>query len=110
MALDYLRARHLRLITRNFRCRLGEIDLVMLDDECLVFVEVRYRKAGQFASAVESVDARKQRKLALAAAVFLSRKRHYTNYPVRFDVVAIDAVDNATPRLEWITDAFRPET
>ena len=61
-------------MTRNFRCRFGEIDLVMLDADCLVFIEVRYRKSGSFATAAESVDRRKQRKLALTGAFFLSRK------------------------------------
>lgn len=84
----------------------------MQDRECLVFVEVRYRKSsgGAFASAAASVDAHKQRKLALAAAFFLSRERRYVNVPVRFDVVAIDVENDAKTKLEWIKDAFRPNS
>ncbi len=81
----------------------------MQDRECLVFVEVRYRRSGAFASAAVSVDARKQRKLALAAAFFLRRKRRYVNAPIRFDVVAIDRDRGSTPTIEWIRDAFRPD-
>lgn len=84
----------------------------MRDREYLVFVEVRYRKHGKssnFASAAASVDRRKQRKLALTAALFLSRGRRYVNFPVRFDVVAIDVAGDGTASLDWIKDAFRPE-
>ena len=97
------------MIDRNFRCRLGEIDLVMQDGECLVFVEVRYRKAHGFGSAATSVDVRKQRKLTRAARFFLSRHRRLANRPVRFDVIGIDVVAGDELRIEWIRDAFRPD-
>ena len=80
----------------------------MRDRECLVFVEVRYRGSGTFASAAASVDAHKQRKLALTAGFFLSREGRYDNAPVRFDVVAIDRNRGPTPTIEWVKDAFRP--
>ena len=82
----------------------------MQDRECLVFVEVRYRRSGVFASAAASVDAHKQRKLALAAAYFLSRKPRYVNAAVRFDVLAIDSVQGRTRTIDWIKDAFRPNS
>jgi putative endonuclease len=75
----------------------------MLDVDCLVFVEVRYRAANQWVSAKLSVDARKQNKLVKTAAIFLSRHTRYANHTVRFDVVAVDGDE-----LEWIRDAFRP--
>ena len=109
LALEHLSSSGLKLITRNFRCRLGEIDLVMQDLDCLVFVEVRYRKANRFASAACSVDSHKQRKLVRAAAVFLSRHPQYCEQAVRFDVVAFDAVPNERCTLQWLQDAFRPE-
>lgn len=109
LALEHLSSNGLNLITRNFRCRLGEIDLVMLDRDCLVFVEVRYRKANRFASAACSVDSHKQRKLGLAAAVFLSRHPQYCEHVVRFDVVAFDATPDGRCTLQWLQDAFRPE-
>lgn len=108
LALEHLQARGLKLVARNFRCRLGEIDLIMLDDECLIFVEVRFRKRGYFASALESVDRRKQRKLALAAGYFLGRHHEYRHHAVRFDVVGLDGPSRDRYRLQWVRDAFRP--
>lgn len=109
-ALDHLLAKGLELHTRNFRCRLGEIDLVMRDDNCLVFVEVRYRTANRFAGAVLSVDTRKQAKIARTAGFFLGKHPGFADHPVRFDVVAFDGspgdeYDKGT--LQWIKDAFR---
>ena len=109
LALEHLSCSGLQLIGKNFRCRMGEIDLVMLDLDCLVFVEVRYRKANRFASAAGSVDRRKQRKLARAAAAFLGQHSQYCNHAVRFDVVAFDAVSDHQCTLQWLQDAFRPE-
>lgn len=80
----------------------------MQDEDCLVFVEVRTRAAGSYASAAESVDARKQRKLAAAALYFLGRHPEFGNANLRFDVVAIDR-GAKTATLDWIVDAFRPE-
>ena len=108
IALEYLRARGLRLITRNFRCRVGEIDLVMRDSACIVFVEVRYRRPNRFASAAISVDSRKQNKLVRAAAFFLCCNAHLAEQVVRFDVVAMDGPSELRSTLQWLKDAFRP--
>ncbi|NOX69325.1 MAG: YraN family protein [Gammaproteobacteria bacterium] len=108
IALDYLRARKLRLIARNFCCRVGEIDLVMEDGHCLVFVEVRYRKPNRFASAALSVNLRKQRKLIKAASFFLCRNAHLADRVMRFDVVALDGPSESKSTLQWLQDAFRP--
>lgn len=107
-ALRFLRDRGLEPIARNFRSRFGEIDLVMCDNDCLVFIEVRYRRAGRFGSAAESVDHRKQERLILAAQLFLRSRPRYAHWPLRFDVVAIDGAATETDTLEWIRDAFRP--
>ena len=108
LALEHLEAGGLELVTRNFRCRLGEIDLVMRDAACLVFVEVRYRKTSRFASAPESVDFRKQNRLLGAASFFLSRHSGFRDMAMRFDVVALDGPSRDRIRLQWIRDAFRP--
>lgn len=81
----------------------------MLDGDCLVFVEVRYRKRGHFATAAASVDGLKQRKLMRAAAAFLARNPQYCEKPVRFDVVAFDQASNNQCTLQWLKDAFRAE-
>jgi putative endonuclease len=107
IALDYLLSQNLSLLDRNFHCRVGEIDLIMLDSDCLVFIEVRYRKPNRFASAAISVDARKQRKLANAAAFYLGRNRALANHVMRFDVVALDGPTESKSKLQWLRDAFR---
>ena len=109
LALDYLLAHGLEKITGNFRCRFGEIDLAMLDRSCLVFVEVRYRRANRFAGAVASIDTHKQRKLIRTAAMFLTRYPQYRDCTMRFDVVAIDGAREDHCTLQWLRDAFRPE-
>lgn len=110
LALGHLKSAGLSPVTENFRCRMGEIDLVMLDRDCLVFVEVRYRKAHGFASAASSVDGRKQRKLTRTAAAFLGRYPQYCEHAMRFDVVAFDAVSDNQCTLQWLKGAFRPES
>lgn len=108
-ALEHLSSSGLKLLAENFRCRMGEIDLVMLDQDCLVFVEVRYRKSNRFASAACSIDRHKQRRLARAAAMFLGRHPQYRDHVVSFDVVAFDATPDNQCTLQWLQDAFRPE-
>ena len=77
----------------------------MLEDNCLVFVEVRYRRHSRYSGAAASVDRHKRRRLALAAAVFARRRRQWADFRMRFDVVAFDGKE-AT--MHWLRDAFRP--
>ncbi len=104
LAEDYLRRHQLRPLARNHRCRHGEIDLIMRDEQGIVFVEVRYRRSGRFGTAAETVDRRKQQRLAAAADHYL--QAHPTPLPCRFDVVAISEGD----QIEWIKNAFLVET
>ena len=103
LAFDYLKRKGLRPVQRNFRCRLGEIDLIMQDSGCLVFAEVRYRANDDFTNAGLTVDIHKQRKLIRTAAFFLARMPRFSESVIRFDVVSINGKD-----IEWIRDAFRP--
>ena len=107
LALKHLKSNGLKLVEQNFHCRLGEIDLVLRDDNCLVFVEVRYRSSNRFASAALSVDERKQAKIARTAAMFLGKNPRLSNCPVRFDVVAFDSAESDQGTLQWTRDAFR---
>ncbi len=107
LALEHLLSNGLKVIAANYRCRFGEIDIVMLDRDCVVFVEVRYRQQNRFATAAASIDRIKQRKLTRAAAVFLARNPQYSDSPMRFDVVAIDAAPDDRCKLQWLKDAFR---
>lgn len=108
VALAHLQRCGLALIARNFRCRVGELDLVMRDRDCLVVVEVRCRQPQGFASPVESVDLHKRRKLAAAAACFLLSNREFRNAALRFDVVAVEGRPPGRFKLQWLQDAFRP--
>lgn len=101
-ALHHLQKRGLKLLSRNYRCRGGELDLVMRDGDTLAVIEVRSRSHPGYATAAESVDARKQRRIVLATQMFLVAHPQHDSLPVRFDVVAFDGAD----RLDWITAAF----
>ncbi len=104
-ALDYLKQKSFRLLERNFRCKGGEIDLVMMDAQELVFVEVRYRASNRFGDGGESVDHFKQRKLRIAAETWLLKNQGLMFKGCRFDVISISGV---APNflVEWIDDAF----
>lgn len=107
-ARRFLEQRGLRLLTRNYHCRRGEIDLIMRDNDCTVFVEVRYRSNPRFGSAAESVDRHKQARLIAAAQHYLLRYPTSADRPCRFDVISINlARHTANPPLEWIKDAFQ---
>ncbi|MGI9206074.1 MAG: YraN family protein [Woeseiaceae bacterium] len=106
-AVRFLKSRSLELIECNFRCRHGEVDLIMRHNNCLVFIEVRYRKRNRFSTASGSIDSRKQHRIINTAAVYLARHPNYASNPVRFDVVAFDAAENGHGRIQWLQDAFR---
>lgn len=101
----FLKERGLESIDRNYRCRFGEVDLIMRDGDILVFVEVRGRRGGRFGTPAESVTGKKQRRVAVAAAHYLQRHASLTRLSCRFDVVGvITGVD--PPRVQWIRNAF----
>ncbi len=110
LACQFLENKGFKLIEKNFNCRLGEIDLVMLDNETLVFVEVRYRRNTNFGSGAESITASKQAKLIKAASVFLQQSAKLNQYPARFDVVSItgfiETSDLSKINFDWIKNAF----
>jgi putative endonuclease len=101
ISADYLLARGLRLLERNYRCRLGEIDLILTDGPDLVFAEVRLRRSRDFGGAAASITAAKRQRILRAARHYLSGKPERT---CRFDVIVLDALD--PDRIEWIKDAF----
>lgn len=108
LAAQYLRKKHYRLVASGYQCRFGEIDLIVEDKHYLVFVEVKLRKSGSFAQAMEYVDRRKQDRIRITASVYLS------NYPTelqpRFDVIEIYApngTDTQNPEIRHMEDAFQ---
>ncbi len=107
VALHFLQRQGLTLLTRNFHCKVGEIDLVMRQQNTLVFVEVRYRRSARYGHPVETVDARKQRKLIRTAHVFLMRHVSLQEMSCRFDIVGImPSEEPGRFALQWLDNAF----
>lgn len=100
-AVAFLRASGYRILERNFRCKLGELDIIARDGDALVFVEVRTRSHGRQGSALEAVSAAKQRQVVRVASYYLASRR-MESAPCRFDVVGITG-----ERIELVRDAFR---
>lgn len=96
----FLEDNGLRLLARNYRCRFGEIDLVMQDGDALVFVEVRLRRSVSFGGGLTSVDGAKRNRLIATAHHYLQARARST--PARFDVIAIDSDE----RIKWVRNAF----
>lgn len=95
-----LKARGLRLVERNYRCRFGEIDLIMRDGATLVFVEVRARSHAAYGGAAGSIDAAKQARLVRAARHYLATLARQP--ACRFDAVLFDG----SGRAQWVRAAF----
>jgi putative endonuclease len=107
LAAEHLCMKGLEIVTRNFRCRVGELDLVCLDAGVLAIIEVRQRSRRDFGGALASVTRSKQRKIIRATACFLQRHAGWRNRFLRFDVVGLHGIPGAAPQIIWIKDAFR---
>jgi putative endonuclease len=102
LAAKFLRQQGLSLLHSNYRCRFGEIDLIMQDSGTLVFVEVRLRSRADFGGAAASIGAIKQSRLRRTAQHYLSTLRKIP--PCRFDAVLMHSADSA--EIEWVKNAF----
>ncbi|QKJ65618.1 YraN family protein [Deefgea piscis] len=101
-ALEYLQQQGLRLIARNWSCKLGEIDLIMQDGRTLVFIEVRSRRNSRFGGAAGSINSAKQGKLLRAAQCYL---QSMASLPIcRFDAICID-----NEHLQWLKDCIQAD-
>ncbi len=105
LAAAYLAARGFEILARNVRGAAGEIDLVALDGETLVFCEIRTRRSGRQGGALESVSVMKQRQVVRVAEWFLAARPDLHARPIRFDVVAID-VRGDRRAIVHVPDAF----
>lgn len=105
LACTFLQEHGLTLLERNYRCRLGELDLIMRHADTTVFVEVRYRGASALVEAAASVDRHKQARLVAAAQHYLQHHPRQARTPCRFDVIAVAAA-NSRDRVQWITNAI----
>lgn len=102
LAVSYLQRQRLVLVAQNYRCRFGEIDLIMRDGSVLVFIEVRMRTSEQFGGAAASITPSKQAKLLRTARHYLSEINGEP--PCRFDAVLLSGT--AGQAIEWIKNAF----
>ena len=108
IAAEYLRKKRYKLLAAGYRCRFGEIDLIVSDRKYLVFVEVKLRKSAQFAKALEYVDRRKQDRLRTTAEMYLSQNP--TELQPRFDVIEIyapEGMETVCPEIYHMEDAFQ---
>jgi len=113
-ALRFLQQKGFLLVAQNYHCKMGELDLVVVQDHLLVFVEVRQRKPSMFGNAAESVTPSKQRKIIKTSAFFLQSFPEFAVYDCRFDVIAIDSrksnkskeSDHENLTIDWIEGAF----
>jgi putative endonuclease len=99
VAMEYLENKGLKLLEKNFSCRMGEIDLIMTDEDNLVFIEVRLRTNPNYGSGAETVTPSKQRKIIRTAQFYLLNNA-IGNRDCRFDVISID------DKIDWIQHAF----
>lgn len=102
-AINYLKNKGYVILERNYHARYGEVDVIAQQNDTLVFVEVRQRKKHSLVSAEESVTPKKQKKLALAASIYIANVIG-KEMPIRFDVIAVE-----NKKIRHYEGAFRPE-
>ncbi|HAT8179607.1 TPA: YraN family protein [Legionella pneumophila] len=103
LALNYLKENGLELIIQNYRCRLGEIDLIMREGPYLVFIEVRSRSNMSFGGGLASITYEKKQKIIKATSHYMIKYRIQDKFPIRFDVISIDGKLN---KITWLKNAF----
>jgi len=106
-ALQQLKHAGLRLIQKNYFCCYGEIDLILKDNNTIVFVEVRMRSTRSYGDTIESITKSKQQKIITSAQLFLAKHPFWQSFMARFDVVTFDGPYQKQGC--WIKDAFRLE-
>lgn len=105
VAEAHLREAGLAVLDRNYRCRAGEIDLVMRHGQVIVFVEVRYRRSTEFGTPLETITPRKQQRIVQTARHYLVAHPSLAEMPCRFDAVGISG-SPGNFQTNWIRDAF----
>lgn len=113
VALIFLQQKGFQLVAQNYHCKMGELDLVVAQDQLLVFVEVRQRKLSVFGNAAASITLSKQRKIIKTSAFFLQSFPEFEAYDCRYDVIAIDSwgrkslgAGHENITIDWIDGAF----
>ncbi|MBS0364459.1 MAG: YraN family protein [Proteobacteria bacterium] len=107
LACEFLQARGWQVLDRNYRRRLGELDIVASDGKVLLIAEVRCRSGERYGGAAASVNRRKQQHLIRAAAQLLQRQPPLARLPARFDVIVVKDAFGEQPAIQWIKHAFQ---
>ncbi|MCR4616866.1 MAG: YraN family protein [Lachnospiraceae bacterium] len=101
IAVSFLESNGTRVIKRNFRCRIGEIDIIGFHEGVLVFFEVKYRNSEKYGNAAEAVGEKKKQVISKVSDYFRCINQRYMNYPIRYDVIAIQ-----NEEIFWYKNAF----
>ncbi len=101
----YLRKNGYKILVRNYRCKVGEIDIIAFDRPYLVFIEVKTRSGLGFGSPASAVDSRKQRQISRAAQYYLAEQQLFDS-PARFDVVSLLYSEGKSLQISHINNAF----
>ena len=89
LAEEYLKDKGYKILAQNFRCKLGEVDIIALDKDTLVFVEVKYRASADYGLPTAAVNRQKQMRISNVASYYVYSHKQYTDYNCRFDVISI---------------------
>ncbi len=110
LAKKYLVQHGLTLLKHNYHCRFGEIDLIMLQQEVLCFIEVKYRNSLRFGGAASAIPPQKQKKIVKTALFYIAENNRFNQHQVRFDALLIQQqVTSKTTDINWIQNAFYSE-
>lgn len=105
LACAYLLKEGVTIVERNYRALRGEIDIIARDGRYLVFIEVKYRKDKRYGAPEAAVTISKQRQICKLSKLYLYSKKKSTDFPIRYDVIAITDIDN-TATIRWYKNAF----
>ena len=108
-ARSYLHTQGLQFVESNYRCRYGEIDLIMRDADALCFIEVRFRKSLDYGGASASITPAKQRRIVKSALFYLGGRPRALQQALRFDALLIQQQNNGKFEFNWIRNAFYAE-
>ena len=106
IAATYLKKNKIKIVSKNYHCRYGEIDLIGIEKNILIFIEVRYRKNEDYLSVIETIDQTKCKKIITTSKYYLNDYKKYQSYICRYDVITITGEINE-PVIEWIKNAFQ---
>jgi putative endonuclease len=110
LAKNYLVQHGLTLLKQNYHCRFGEIDLIMLQQEILCFIEVKYRNSMAYGGAASAIPAQKQKKIVKTAMVFIAENDRLKQHSMRFDALLMQQnADRQSNSINWIQNAFYAE-